>query len=96
MHNLGGTKTIHFCRSTDLSNDQWIYSRTTKRCIVVQLKRVATRLCKPGIGIPPSTLGNPSRFFSEESSTFAGVNKIMTEHSLKGAQDYNFQKQYRL
>ena len=47
MHNLGGTKTIHFCRSTGLSNDQWIYSRTTKEGIVVQLKRVATRLSRP-------------------------------------------------
>ena len=40
MHKRGGTKTIHFCRSTDLSNDQWIYSRTTKRYTVVQLKGV--------------------------------------------------------
>ena len=40
MHKRGGTKTIHFCRSTDLSNDQWKYSRTNKRRIVVQIKGV--------------------------------------------------------
>ena len=73
MHNLGGTKTIHFCRSTDLSNDQWIYSCTAKRYIVVQPKDVATRLCKSGIGIFPSTLGNSSLFISKESCTFATI-----------------------
>ena len=46
MHKRGGTKTIHFCRSTDLSNDQWIYSRTTKGCVVVRLKGVVTRLSR--------------------------------------------------
>ena len=40
MQKHGGTKTIHFCRSTGLSNDQWIYSRATKRYIVVQPKGV--------------------------------------------------------
>lgn len=73
MHKRGGTKTILFFRSIEQSYDQWIYSFTTKGCIVVLPKNVATRLCKSGIGIFPSTLGNPPLFISKESCTFATI-----------------------